>query len=102
MQHKRVFISGAGSGWGREAALRLAKKGHQVIAGVEIWPQVTSLREFADKQKISLRVEKLDIRERADRELAFSWEIDVLVNNAGIGEAGPIAEIPVDRVRNSV
>ena len=99
MRHKRVFITGAGSGWGRESALRLAKKGHQVIAGVEISPQVTSLREYADKQKIPIRVEKVDIRERADREFAFSWEIDVLVNNAGIGEAGPIAEISVDRIR---
>ena len=99
MQRKRVLISGAGSGWGREAAWRLAKKGHHVIAGVQTSPQITALREDADKQKIPIRVEKLDIRELADREFAFGWEVDVLVNNAGIGEAGPIAEVPIDRVR---
>ncbi len=35
MQRKRVLIRGAGSMWGRETALRLVKKGHHVIAGVE-------------------------------------------------------------------
>jgi NAD(P)-dependent dehydrogenase (short-subunit alcohol dehydrogenase family) len=33
--------------------------------------------------------------------LACSWEFDVLVNNAGIDEGGPIAEIPLDLVRRN-
>ena len=30
----------------------------------------------------------------------MKWDIDVLVNNAAIGQAGPIAEIPVRLVRD--
>jgi NAD(P)-dependent dehydrogenase (short-subunit alcohol dehydrogenase family) len=32
---------------------------------------------------------------------ALTWDFDVLVNNAGIGEGGPIAEIPLDIVRRN-
>ncbi|MEI9923493.1 MAG: SDR family NAD(P)-dependent oxidoreductase [Bradyrhizobium sp.] len=30
-----------------------------------------------------------------------SWDFDILLNNAGIGEGGPIAEIPLDLVRKN-
>lgn len=33
MTGKRILVTGAGSGFGREVALRLAAKGHCVIAG---------------------------------------------------------------------
>ena len=47
-----------------------------------------------------MRVEKIDILDPIDREFALGWNIDVLVNNAAIGQAGPIAEIPVRLVRD--
>lgn len=43
MTGKRILVTGAGSGFGREVALRLAAKGHCVIAGVQIAPQITEL-----------------------------------------------------------
>jgi short-subunit dehydrogenase len=46
-----------------------------------------------------MRVEKLDVTSVRDREMAFGWEIDVLVNNAGVMEAGPIAEQPAELLR---
>jgi hypothetical protein len=36
------------------------KAGHRVIATVEIWPQVTALREEAKARGLTLEVEKLD------------------------------------------
>ncbi|MBK8551644.1 MAG: SDR family NAD(P)-dependent oxidoreductase [Ignavibacteria bacterium] len=30
----------------------------------------------------------------------LNWDIDVLVNNAGIGDSGPLIEIDVNRIRN--
>ena len=30
---------------------------------------------------------------------AFGWDRDVLVNNAAVGESGPIAEMPLQLVR---
>lgn len=99
MMGKRVLITGAGSGLGREAALRLAAKGHEVIAAVQIWPQASELHLEAQRRGVSLRVEKLDVTSEIDRRHAASIPIDVLLNNAGIGHTGPMAEVPIELVR---
>ena len=41
---KTVLITGAGSGFGLEVAMRLAEKGFDVIASVEIYAQVQTLK----------------------------------------------------------
>ncbi len=41
---KTVLVTGAASGFGRGVAVGLAKRGHQVIAGCQIWPQVWEMR----------------------------------------------------------
>ncbi|WP_147803154.1 SDR family oxidoreductase [Alkalicoccus halolimnae] len=96
---KTIFITGAGTGLGKGTAIGLAKKGHKVIAGVEIISQVTSLREEAEKAGVSLEVIKLDVTDKRDQQLIEDYDYDVFVANAAIGEGGPISEIPVDRVR---
>ncbi|PYZ91896.1 short-chain dehydrogenase [Salipaludibacillus keqinensis] len=96
---KTIFITGAGSGLGKGTAIGLAKKGHKVIASVEIISQVTSLREEAEKAGVDLEVIKLDITNKRDQQLIEDYDYDVFVANAAIGEGGPISEIPVDRVR---
>jgi short-subunit dehydrogenase len=99
---KTILITGAGSGLGRGTALELAKRGHRVIATAEIWPQVSDLTEAADKAGVRLEVAKLDLLNKDDHATVFrkySEGLDILVNNAATGETGPIAEIPVDRVR---
>jgi len=100
MKGKRILISGAGSGFGELAAIGLAKKGHEVIAGVQIWPQATALRRTAASLGLkNLRVEKLDLLHAYDVQNALSWDIDILVNNAAVAESGPITEIPMDLMR---
>ncbi|SES16146.1 SDR family oxidoreductase [Salipaludibacillus aurantiacus] len=96
---KTIFITGAGSGLGKGTALGLAKKGHKVIAGVEIISQVTSLHEEAEREGVELEVIKLDITDKRDQQLIEDYDYDVFVANAAIGEGGPISEIPVDRMR---
>lgn len=56
-----ILITGAGTGFGHEIALRLAAKGFNVIAGVEIVSQVRALSEEAKKRGVDLLVEKLDV-----------------------------------------
>jgi short-subunit dehydrogenase len=99
--NKTIFITGAGHGFGRGLALGLARKGHKVIAASQIWPQVWDLRGEAREQGLDLEVIKLDLRDDIDRRHALAYDIDILVNNAGIMESGAMAEIPVDRVRES-
>ena len=100
---KTILITGAGSGFGEGVAIGLAQLGHKVIAGVQISPQVTPLREKAIALGIqdNLRVEKLDILDAYDVVYALTWDIDILFSNAGIGEAGPVFEIPLDLVRRN-
>ena len=99
---RKILITGAGSGLGEGTAVGLARKGHQVIATAQTWPQVTALRAKAEKLELaSLRVEKLDVLDPYDVKQATQWDFDILLNNAGIGEGGPIAEIPLDLVRKN-
>src|SRR5262252_3634644 len=100
MQRKRILITGAGSGFGELAAIGLAREGHDVIAGVQIWPQATALRRKVEALGVkTLRVEKLDLLHPYDVQHALNWDIDTLVNNAAIAESGPITEIPMELLR---
>jgi len=73
-----------------------------VIATVQIPPQVTPLRDKAKSLGLAnLRVERLDLTDPYDVAQAQTWDIDVLWNNAGIGEPGPVFEIPLDLVRHN-
>lgn len=98
---KRILITGAGSGFGKGTAFGLAKKGHQVIACVQIEPQKSALLKEAKKEGVELEVMVLDITNERDRHFAFQREIDVLMNNAGIMETGPVAEIPSENMRRN-
>ena len=44
---KTILITGAATGLGKGTAIGLAKAGHNVIATVENWPQVTQLKQDA-------------------------------------------------------
>jgi short-subunit dehydrogenase len=91
---KTVLITGAGSGFGKGASSALAKRGHHVIATTESEEQAAALRA----EEPSIRVEKIDIA-TDDVKKARDWDIDVLINNAGVGQTGPMADVPIDRVR---
>jgi NAD(P)-dependent dehydrogenase (short-subunit alcohol dehydrogenase family) len=99
---RHILITGAGSGLGEGAAIGMARKGHHVIATAQTWPQVTALRAKAERLEVpSLRVEKMDLLDPYDVRQATEWHFDVLFNNAGIGEGGPISEIPLDLLRKN-
>jgi NAD(P)-dependent dehydrogenase (short-subunit alcohol dehydrogenase family) len=102
MTKKRILVSGGSSGFGELAAFGLAKAGHDVIIGAQIWPQVTQLRLKAKALGLTqLRVEKLDILDSYDIQNAAKWDVDILVNNAAIGISGPMGEIPLELLRRS-
>jgi short-subunit dehydrogenase len=99
---KTILITGAGSGFGEGAAIGMAKNGHNVIATVQVSPQVVPLRIKARELRLmNLRVERLDLADPHDVAQAQSWNFDVLWNNAGQGESGPVSEIPIDLVRRN-
>lgn len=91
---KSVMITGAGTGFGKGAALALAARGHSVIATTETDEQAAALAAEAPQ----LTVATIDIT-TDDVAKAAAWEIDVLVDNAGFGQTGPLADVPLDRLR---
>lgn len=104
MNAKTLLITGAGSGLAEAAALGIAKAGHRVIATVQVSPQATPLREKARALGLdNLEVRKLDLLDPYDVAAIekLATQVDVLWSNAGIGEAGPVFEIPVDLVRRN-
>jgi NAD(P)-dependent dehydrogenase (short-subunit alcohol dehydrogenase family) len=99
---KTILITGAGSGLGEGAAIGMARNGHNVIATVQVSPQVTPLREKAKSLGLpNLKVERLDLTDPYDIDQAASWNLDILWNNAGQGESGPVWEIPINLVRRN-
>jgi NAD(P)-dependent dehydrogenase (short-subunit alcohol dehydrogenase family) len=99
---KTILITGAGSGFGKAAGIGMAKNGHNIIATTQVSSQVTPLREEVAALGLkNVRVERLDLTDHYDIAQAQTWDIDVLWNNAGMGEAGPVWEIPVELVRKN-
>jgi NAD(P)-dependent dehydrogenase (short-subunit alcohol dehydrogenase family) len=92
---KTVLITGAGSGFGRLAALELAARGHTVIATGESQQQTDELSAAHPE----LTVEKLDVTDPADLEVLDRYDLDVFIGNAGLGQTGPLSVIPLERVR---
>ena len=80
--------------------MRLAKKGFDVIAAVEIFAQVMPLKRQAAKRGVTLTVEKLDVTSAGDRKKALAWGVEILVNNAGVLEGGSVVDIPAANMRH--
>jgi NAD(P)-dependent dehydrogenase (short-subunit alcohol dehydrogenase family) len=96
---KTVMITGAGSGLNNGAAFELAERGFDVIACVEIYPQVRALELQAKERGVKIRIEKIDVTKEGDRRRAMSWDVDVLVNGAGVIEGGAIVDVPGENMR---
>ena len=92
---KTILITGAATGFGRGVAMGLAARGWRVIAGCQIWPQVWELRQATKDAGLDMQVIKLDVLDPIDRDKALTEPIDVLFNNAGIMESGPMVEVPM-------
>ena len=96
-----VFITGATSGIGRATALDLAGRGYHVIASGRRTAELESLRAVAHERGHRLDTVELDVTSSASIAAAVAAVtrltdrsgIDVLVNNAGFGVAGPAVEV---------
>ncbi len=95
-----VCITGAGSGLGKEAALKLARRGYRVIATVLYEEQIKELLNIKEKENLDMEVIKLDITNEEDRNKLLNYDIDVFINNAAIADSGSIAEVDVKRVED--
>lgn len=98
---RTVLITGSGSGIGRDTAMALARRGHEVIATTHTAKEAETMNAAAGRDDLPLRSFRLDVTSADDRRLVLEHDIDVLINNAGTGESGSLAEIEVERVRRN-
>ncbi|MFE4413607.1 SDR family oxidoreductase [Streptomyces sp. NPDC056821] len=94
------MCGGAGRAGARPAARGSVRRGFAVIAAVEIYAQVQTLKRQAAERGVSLQVEKLDVTNDGDRRKALNWGVEILVNNAGVGEGGSTVDIPAPNIRH--
>ena len=99
---RTVLITGTSSGFGRLTALTLARMGATVIASMRNFDggaraEARDLMTIAENEDLDLHVIEIDVTDDAsvasgvaEAERIAGGGLDVVVNNAGIGVAGPV------------
>jgi NAD(P)-dependent dehydrogenase (short-subunit alcohol dehydrogenase family) len=97
----RILITGSNSGFGKLAALSLARAGHDVIATMRTLTKGDDLRAATDSEQLPIEIRQLDVCDPASIADALhdAAEIDVLVNNAGFEVHGAIELIDDELLR---
>jgi NAD(P)-dependent dehydrogenase (short-subunit alcohol dehydrogenase family) len=96
---QNAVVTGTSSGIGFATALRLARHGYRVFAGMRNLAKADPLREAAAAEDLAIEVVELDVTSddsvaSAFRTAGADGAVEVLVNNAGIGGASPLELTP--------
>jgi len=98
-----VFITGASTGIGRDAALRMSRRGWVTFGGVRTDADAESLISASDGLITPVRCDVTDVEEiaaAADQVLSVTGgSLTGLVNNAGIARPGPLEILPIEDLR---
>jgi NAD(P)-dependent dehydrogenase (short-subunit alcohol dehydrogenase family) len=99
LKGKSILITGSSSGFGYAGALHYARAGAKVIASMRNLPrkEADELKAEAAKGKLDVFIIEIDVTSDeqvakgvAEAQRIAGGPLDVLVNNAGVGYAGPI------------
>lgn len=102
LKGKSILITGSSSGFGRLAALHFARSGGNVVASMRNLdggkrPEAQELMDIAASEKLKLAVVEIDVTRDdqvaagvASAEAKAKGALDALLNNAGVGIAGPV------------
>lgn len=85
----RALITGCSTGFGRATAIELTKRGYEVVATARRPETIEDLDVHA-----TVALDVLSDESVASA-VAAAGDLDVLVNNAGIGIGGPVESVPV-------
>lgn len=103
-----VFISGASSGIGAAFARRLADAGYDLIISARRAEKLEALAaELKEEYGIAVRVEPGDLSlstdiNRLEKLLAVTDDLDLVINNAGFGTNGALANMDVEKQADMV
>lgn len=97
-----ILITGASSGIGYEAARMLAEKGHKVYGAARRTERMEPLRQYG-VTPVTLDVTSDEsAKEAVDYIIREKGRIDVLVNNAGYGELGPMETTSLENAQRQL
>lgn len=99
-------VTGASRGIGRATALELAERGYKVFALARSLDDLQDLARQGNDAGLEIVPVELDIGEAASRVRVVEsirgatdgYGLDVLINNAGYGQLGPMEEIGPDKL----
>ena len=94
-----VLITGCSTGIGYATAERMARAGHTVYATMRNPQRAPELGQLAQRDSLPITILTMDVdsdesvKTTVAEVLTQDGQIDVLVNNAGIGPIGPVEEV---------
>ncbi|MEL6268807.1 MAG: SDR family oxidoreductase [Chloroflexota bacterium] len=95
-----IVITGASSGIGKATATYFAQQGWKVAATMRTPEKETDLKEMDNVSLYQLDVTDPDSIEKAATQILSEFEtVDVLLNNAGYGLAGPLEAATREQIR---
>ena len=92
-----ILITGAGSGFGKGAAIELSSRGHDVTAATFLPEEATEMAAAHP----GISTIQLDVTNSDQVNQIGELDIDVLINNAGRGLMAPLTNVPLDEVRKT-
>ena len=108
IKDKVVVITGASSGIGEATAVMLAERGAKVVLGARGLDRLQSLARRIERAGGEVAYAQTDVRRREDLtslvDLACEryGQLDVLINNAGIGPISPLDDLRVEDWENMI
>lgn len=97
----KILITGACSGIGFLTGITLAYRKHEVIMATHTQEQLESLKNKLKNFALDIKSCKLDLTNNEDIKKIKLFDIDVLINHAGIGIGGSIIDLDMNEVRKN-
>jgi NAD(P)-dependent dehydrogenase (short-subunit alcohol dehydrogenase family) len=100
-----AVVTGSSTGIGFATSEALARAGHDVIATMRSPDRAPALADVARRDSLPITVMRMDVDSDTSvsatlgEVLAARGRIDVLVNNAGLGQLGSVEETPLSTFR---
>jgi NAD(P)-dependent dehydrogenase (short-subunit alcohol dehydrogenase family) len=100
LEDQVVLVTGCSSGIGRALVKEFARRGHRAFASAR------RLEAIADLKSDRLDTVELDVTDAGSIDRAVTQvteragRVDIVVNNAGFNVFGPLAEVPIERVKS--
>ena len=95
LKNKNILLTGGSSGIGKKTAEMLVEKGAKVLITGRSYDKIETVKQRLGVQGVSFDISDVENIAAKTEECVklLGGRVDVLINNAGIGDFGPVDEI---------